>query len=199
MSPQEVAIADATIRVIVNQGFDVVSVRKVAAEAAVAPGTVQYFMGTRDDLLKKALLRSVTRQEQRVAALNIPPSAHPLDRLSRALLELLPTGAIQREDAALWVILGAASSTRSWLAGLYQQQLHTFQQRVATLLETPATTSANQTARLITALVNGLTLDYLNAPTTEESTKRLTQDLLSGLNRLLSSPSDKPAPAHPRE
>ncbi|WP_237224528.1 TetR family transcriptional regulator [Rothia nasisuis] len=41
-SAQETSISDAAIRVIVTQGFDVVSVRKVAQEAGLAHGAVQY-------------------------------------------------------------------------------------------------------------------------------------------------------------
>ena len=37
-------IADAAIRVMVSQGLDALSVRNVATEAGVAPGTVQYQM-----------------------------------------------------------------------------------------------------------------------------------------------------------
>ena len=116
MSPQEKAISDAAIKVIVNQGFDVVSVRKVAQQAGVAPGTVQYFMGTKDELLSRALLRSAARQHERVSSLRFQSNTSPLEQLHRSLLELLPIGPIQREDAALWVILGAAASThaKSW-------------------------------------------------------------------------------------
>ena len=43
MSPQEKAISDAAIKVIVNQGFDVVSVRKVAQQAGVAPNSAVFY------------------------------------------------------------------------------------------------------------------------------------------------------------
>ncbi|WP_420876121.1 TetR family transcriptional regulator [Pseudoglutamicibacter albus] len=49
-------IADAAIRVMVNKGLDTLSVRNVAAEAGVAPGTVQYQMGTRNDIIAKAFI-----------------------------------------------------------------------------------------------------------------------------------------------
>lgn len=186
MSPQEIAIADAAIKVIVNQGFDVVSVRKVAQQAGVAPGTVQYFMGTKEELLTKALVRSAVRQHERVSALRLPPDTAPLNQLSISLLELLPIGPIQREDAALWVILGAAASTRKGLAQEYQKELSLFRNRlIAALTAAEISGDIPQTARLITALVNGLSLDYMHAQPGAETEKAISADLKSGLHRIL--------------
>ena len=186
MSPQEIAIADAAIKVIVNQGFDVVSVRKVAQQAGVAPGTVQYFMGTKEELLTKALLRSAARQHERVSALRFLPDTPPLAQLNKSLLELLPIGPIQREDAALWVILGAAASRREGLAQEYQNELSQFRNRLIEALsaaEIPGDIA--QTARLITALVNGLTLDYMHAQPGADTEKAISADLNCGLRRIL--------------
>ncbi|MGK8362000.1 TetR/AcrR family transcriptional regulator [Corynebacterium amycolatum] len=186
MSPQEKAISDAAIKVIVNQGFDVVSVRKVAQQAGVAPGTVQYFMGTKDELLSRALLRSAARQHERVLSLRFQSNTSPLEQLHRSLLELLPIGPIQREDAALWVILGAAASTRKVLAQEYQTELSRFQDRlISALSAADVPGDIAQTARLITAIVNGLALDYMHAKPDAETTKALSDDLSSSLQRIL--------------
>ncbi|WP_291313757.1 TetR/AcrR family transcriptional regulator [Corynebacterium sp. UBA2622] len=189
MSPQEEAIADSAITVIVNEGLDAASVRRVAKEAGVAPGTVQYFMGTKELLLQKALLRSTRRQHERVSATSLPPGTDPLERLGASLAELLPIGEIQREDAALWVILGGAASTRPGLAGQYQRELEMFRDRLIHALGGGPAGEHNdtvaRTARLITALVNGLTLDYLNTPPGEGTRSAIMGDLAAGLGRLL--------------
>lgn len=191
-SAQEAAISDAAIRVIVTQGFDVVSVRKVAQEAGLAHGTVQYYMGTKNQLLEKALLRSTARQHERVQNLQLP--ADPLERLTTALLELLPIGEVQREDSTLWITMGAAASTRSGLAELYQQELATFQDRLTQALIAwhstgdlgVATEDIPRTARLLTAFINGLTLDYLNAPGQSGLVDEIKADVRSGLKKILS-------------
>lgn len=191
-SAQEAAISDAAIRVIVTQGFDVVSVRKVAQEAGLAHGTVQYYMGTKNQLLEKALLRSTARQHERVQNLQLP--ADPLERLTTALLELLPIGEVQREDSTLWITMGAAASTRSGLAELYQQELATFQDRLTQALIAwhstgdlgVATEDIPRTARLLTAFINGLTLDYLNAPSQSGLVDEIKADVRSGLKKILS-------------
>lgn len=191
-SAQEAAISDAAIRVIVTQGFDVVSVRKVAQEAGLAHGTVQYYMGTKNQLLEKALLRSTARQHERVQNLQLP--ADPLERLTTALLELLPIGEVQREDSTLWITMGAAASTRSGLAELYQQELATFQDQLTQALIAwhstgdlgVATEDIPRTARLLTAFINGLTLDYLNAPSQSGLVDEIKADVRSGLKKILS-------------
>ena len=191
-SAQEAAISDAAIRVIVTQGFDVVSVRKVAQEAGLAHGTVQYYMGTKNQLLEKALLRSTARQHERVQNLQLP--ADPLERLTTALLELLPIGEVQREDSTLWITMGTAASTRSGLAKLYQQELATFQDRLMQALIAwhstgnlgVATEDLPRTARLLTAFINGLTLDYLNVPSRSGLVDEIKADLSSGLKKILS-------------
>ena len=176
-------IADAAIRVMVSQGLDALSVRNVATEAGVAPGTVQYQMGKRDDIIAKAFVRSLQRQESRALTQTDATDFHAV--FHGRLAELLPIGPVQREDSAVWVIVGAAASTREWLADLYAE-VTKFRARVSEGLEAAQRfgklargLSPEQGARLVTALVNGLTIDYLNAPV--DSSKQLLADLASGL------------------
>lgn len=177
-------IADAAIRVMVNKGLDALSVRNVATEAGVAPGTVQYQMGTRDDIIAKAFMRSIQRQESRALRETDATDFHAV--IHSRLAELLPIGPVQREDAAVWVIVGAAASTREWLADLYDAEVESFRARVSNGLAAAeqhgklnSRLSPEQGARLVTALVNGLTIDYLNGP--KNSAKQLLADLDAGL------------------
>lgn len=188
MSPAASMTADATIAIIAEEGFDRVSVRSVAARLGVAPGTVQYRSPSRRTLLTDALVRSVQRQAGRVVSHEIDP-VKP-ETLVRALAELLPTGALQREDAAAWVAFGAAASTRPWLADPYWEALVIMRTwvegvlagtRQAGLMRTDL--SPAEGARLVTALVNGLALDLLNAPPTEPD--EVIGQLRSGLGLVL--------------
>ena len=188
MSPAASMTADATIAIIAEEGFDRVSVRSVAARLGVAPGTVQYRSPSRRALLTDALVRSVQRQAGRVVSHEIDP-VKP-ETLVSALAELLPTGALQREDAAAWVAFGAAASTRPWLADPYWEALVIMRTwvegvlagaRQAGLMRTDL--SPAEGARLVTALVNGLALDLLNAPPTEPD--EVIGQLRSGLGLVL--------------
>ena len=188
MSPAASMTADATIAIIAEEGFDRVSVRSVAARLGVAPGTVQYRSPSRRTLLTDALVRSGQRQAGRVLSHEVDP-AQP-ETLVRALAELLPTGAVQREDAAAWVAFGAAASTRPWLADPYWEALQIMRTWVEGILTDARKAgrmrvdlSPAEGARLVTAVVNGLTLDLLNAPPTE-SDEAIGQ-LRSGLGLIL--------------
>ena len=188
MSPAVSMTADATIAIIAEEGFDRVSVRSVAARLGVAPGTVQYRSPSRRTLLTDALVRSVQRQAGRVVSHEVD-SAQP-ETLVRALAELLPTGAVQREDATAWVAFGAAASTRPWLADPYWEALQTMRTWVEGILTDARKAgrmrvdlSPAEGARLVTAVVNGLTLDLLNAPPTESD--EVIGQLRSGLGLIL--------------
>ncbi|MGP1482006.1 TetR/AcrR family transcriptional regulator [Actinomyces naeslundii] len=188
MTPAVSMTADATIAIIAEEGFDRVSVRSVAARLGVAPGTVQYRSPSRRTLLTDALVRSGQRQAGRVLSHEVDP-AQP-ETLVRALAELLPTGAVQREDAAAWVAFGAAASTRPWLADPYWEALQTMRTWVEGILTDARKAgrmrvdlSPAEGARLVTAVVNGLTLDLLNAPPTESD--EVIGQLRSGLGLIL--------------
>ncbi len=188
MSPAVSMTADATIAIIAEEGFDRVSVRSVAARLGVAPGTVQYRSPSRRTLLTDALVRSGQRQAGRVLSHEVDP-AQP-ETLVRALAELLPTGAVQREDATAWVAFGAAASTRPWLADPYWEALQTMRTWVEGILTDARKAgrmrvdlSPAEGARLVTAVVNGLTLDLLNAPPTESD--EVIGQLRSGLGLIL--------------
>ena len=160
----------------------------MAARLGVAPGTVQYRSPSRRTLLTDALVRSVQRQAGRVLSHEVDP-AQP-ETLVRALAELLPTGAVQREDAAAWVAFGAAASTRPWLADTYWEALQIMRTWVEGILTDARKAgrmrvdlSPAEGARLVTAVVNGLTLDLLNATPTESD--EVIGQLRSGLGLIL--------------
>lgn len=170
LTPAQARIADATIQVVAEEGFDVVSVRTVAARANVSGGTIQYHYPTRQSLITAAFLRSVERQVERIyQSRPDAPSYH--QALVKSLSELLPLDGVRREDATVWVSYAAAASTRSWLAEPFFQALCRFRDEVLTVLQRaegdgklrPGLT-AESAAPLVTALVNGITIDHLNSP-----------------------------------
>ena len=185
-------IADAAIRVIARDGFDVVSIRTVAKEAGIVHGTVQYWFPTRDSLLVGALWRFAQRQEQRVErVLAALPDPTPLaDRLLAALRELLPIDPPRREEAAFWVAMSSAASTRPSLAAPYLAELAMLREAIRAGLELVVASgqasiraTPEQGAYLLSALINGLMIDGLNAP--EEDLPRLEESLAIGVHIVL--------------
>jgi AcrR family transcriptional regulator len=184
-------IADATIRVIARDGFDVVSVRTVAKEAGLAAGTVQYHYPLRDDLLVGALVRNGQRQLMRIT--NQPKDQRVAERLIRSLSELLPLDDDRRDEAALWVAMSSAASTRPSLTAQYLAELDVMRSMVRQALAVADHEgtlrngiSPDEGAYIITALTNGLTIDGLNAP--KEDRPRIQRALADGVRFILNEP-----------
>jgi AcrR family transcriptional regulator len=108
VTPMSDRIADAAVAVIAREGFDALSVRRVAAEAKITGGTVQHHYPTKVALTVAALDRTVQRQQRRLAAVVHDPDTGPLARLLDELVELLPTDAASTEEAVVWIAMSAA-------------------------------------------------------------------------------------------
>lgn len=171
--PTETRIADGVLRVISDDGFDVVSVRTVAVACNVSPGTVQYYFPTRQALLTAALKRSFERQQ--MAVLTNVDGPISFSDLVAILKQLLPIENALREDAVAWVSFVAAAGTRPWLADIVTEALLTLQELISRQIADPQSElklvrphTPDQAARLITALFNGLTLDIIAVPANAE-------------------------------
>ena len=99
-------------------------------------------------------------------------------------------GPCSGEDAAAWVAFGAAASTRPWLADPYWEALQIMRPGSRVFWPTLGrpvvcawTCHPPRERRLVTAVVNGLTLDLLNAPPTESD--EVIGQLRSGLGLIL--------------
>ncbi|QPK83134.1 helix-turn-helix transcriptional regulator [Corynebacterium qintianiae] len=185
-SESAATIADATIRIIASRGLDAVSVREVAKESGFAGGSVQYHAPNKDTLLAHAFIRSIHRQVERVTA--VPERGDKLETWVARLAELLPIGGVRSEDATIWVTYGSASATRDWIAKLYTEVLEDFQNSVVLALGgeegEEGEEEAKRKARLVTAFINGLTLDNLRV--SEAEADRILADLREGLRLLFS-------------
>lgn len=115
-------IVDCAITVIARDGLDSLSIRRVASEAGVAIGTVQYHYPTRAELVLAALQRTALRQQTRAMAAPREPTT--LSTLVTRLTSLLPHDDESREEAIVWVALAAAAA-RDPLVGPHQRRLVT--------------------------------------------------------------------------
>lgn len=92
-------IAEAVWRLAIRGGLEQVTLRRAAAEAGVSPRLLQYYFGTRDQLLLGALeiLNAEAEQQatDRISSLGEAPSTREIVR--GVLLEMLPLDA-QRHD-----------------------------------------------------------------------------------------------------
>jgi AcrR family transcriptional regulator len=85
-------IAEAVWRLAATRGLEEVTIRQVAAEADVPARQLQYYFGTRDDLLLGALtlLNADAEQEAKTEIAKLGENPTPHDVVRVVLLELLP-------------------------------------------------------------------------------------------------------------
>lgn len=163
-----IVIADAAIRLIARDGFDTVSVRHVAREAGIAPGTVQHHYPTRDELLVAALERTADRQLERIS--DAPAIRDAFRIAQRGLRTLLPLDNIRREEAIVWIAYSAAASTRPSLQQVHAEGVALLRRQIRHLLEyahevgqTRAGISLEQATISLAATVDGLILHGINS------------------------------------
>src|SRR5256885_2732805 len=96
-------IAEALLRLAGRDGLDAVSLRHVAAEAAVSMGQVQHYFATKGEMLRFALdvvsERVADRIGRRVAALTDDGRDDPYTLVRTMLAELLPLDEERRLEA----------------------------------------------------------------------------------------------------
>src|SRR5688500_18493086 len=113
-------IVDSAIAVIARDGLDALSIRRVATEADVAIGTVQYHHRSRAELGGAVVQRDADRHQARAVAAPVEPTdtATRLRRLAR----LLPHADASRQEAIVWVALAAAAA-RDPIVGPHQRRI----------------------------------------------------------------------------
>lgn len=109
-------LAQALTRVVARDGFASVSVRSVAAEAAVSGGTVQYHFPTRAAMIRYAMEWTSRRVEERLSKVSRWGEARAWTR--EILLELLPLDAERRQEHSVWLAFVAYAGTDSTLTDL---------------------------------------------------------------------------------
>jgi AcrR family transcriptional regulator len=111
-------IVDALCRIAARGGLSAATFREVAAEAGVSVRLVQYYFGTKADLLHAANRHVVAQAGERVArcVARVGPTAPPR-RIVRALVrEFLPLDDERRETMVLFHVFYAAQMTDPSLA-----------------------------------------------------------------------------------
>lgn len=94
-------IAEATWRVILNQGMKGASVRNIAKEAGLSLGALRHYFSTQDELLTFAMKLVKDKAAARImeiAVLDLPPK----DKVLKILLELVPVDNEKMAEMEVW-------------------------------------------------------------------------------------------------
>ncbi|MFC0106403.1 TetR/AcrR family transcriptional regulator [Kibdelosporangium aridum] len=104
-------VLNHVVEVLVERGYDRTRFTDVAKVAGVAVSTLQFYFGSRDDMLVEALHFSCAREVERLAA--IKPDAPPWDRLV-ALVD----HSLDPNDLNMWRVL-----IEFWYASMHDEEL----------------------------------------------------------------------------
>ncbi|MBW5471256.1 TetR family transcriptional regulator [Brevibacillus formosus] len=95
-------IAEATWRVIVEQGMEGATVRGIAKEAGLSLGALRHYFATQDELLMYAMQLVKERATARIAEVAADEELAPRERVTKIFLELLPTNQEKMVEMEVW-------------------------------------------------------------------------------------------------
>jgi AcrR family transcriptional regulator len=101
-------LLEAMMRITRKDGWDGVSLRKLAAEAGVSMGMVQHYFTTKDEMLRFAIemMAEDTRQRIRRRVADLPEPPTPRLLVETVLTEMIPDPgrrAVEAEAAKVWM------------------------------------------------------------------------------------------------
>jgi TetR/AcrR family transcriptional regulator, transcriptional repressor of bet genes len=102
-------ITDAVIRITVNGGLASATFREVAAEAGVSVRLVQYYFGTKDQLLLATQRRVAQRSIERIRRHQADAGPTPRDRIRTIMRSFVPIDDESRDAMLVYVALFTAS------------------------------------------------------------------------------------------
>lgn len=94
-------IAEATWRVIIQQGIKGATVRNIAAEAGVSLGALRHYFSTQHELLVFAMNLVKERVTARIVDI-MHTDLSPMEQVTRVLLELLPLDDSTMAEMEVW-------------------------------------------------------------------------------------------------
>ena len=155
-------LAAALWRVVLREGVEAASLRRVAAEAGWSVGSLRHYFDTQADLLHFAMELVIRRVTERVAAL--PEEADPHAAATDLLHQFLPLDADRRAEMEVWLAFASRALVDPSLREL-RDEAHTgvrgVCRRAAELLGAP---NPDLEAERLHALVDGLAQHAIVAP-----------------------------------
>jgi AcrR family transcriptional regulator len=150
-------ITDAVCRITVKGGLAAATFREVAAEAGVSVRLVQYYFGSKDQLLLVTQQHVAERATARLQARLAAAGSAPRDRLRAVLTSFIPDDEESRESTLMFVALHTAALVDPALARPEARAVpHALQTTVARLLRgtnlRPGVEPKREAALLVAAL-----------------------------------------------
>ena len=185
-------VLEAAFRLVVAEGIDGVSLRKVAEESGLNIGSVRHYFDGHHDLLNAAAKEAGARMGKRL-------ESHPAEKLRgltgeaaldalQALVEtVMPVDEARRDEAIVVVELIMASRTMPVFRATSARMDTNLDAVLLEALECLRVPEADLAAAQLAAIIGGLTLDAVT-PHGALSVDRLRAVLRSHLRMLLATP-----------
>jgi len=106
---RERQITDAVCRITIKGGLQAATFREVAAEAGVSVRLVQYYFGTKDQLLLATQRRVAEKSVERIQRLRVGGSDEPMEVLRTIMRSFIPVDDESRDAMLVFVALFTAS------------------------------------------------------------------------------------------
>ncbi len=178
------ALLDTVVTLIVRDGLEAVSVRRVAAAAGVSIGAVQHHFPTKDAMLLAAMDLVATqgaRDLDRIVAAR--PPAEALRASVHLLAGLEPGG---RDGTAVWLAFVARACSDDTVAARHARQWARAEALFAELLVAAGAAGAGDRAAELLALVDGVAVALAVEPARMPA-ERARRLLDTAVDRSLSS------------
>jgi DNA-binding transcriptional regulator YbjK len=156
------AILEATLRVIAAEGVEVVTHRRVAAEAAVPLGSTTYYFDSRDGLVREAFRHYVARTLAALQALGSEQPSETVDDLVGFLVEVVRHEAADPAVILLEYELILRAARDPVLAREVQAYERSLAGPLAEVIERFGVARPFDAARTLIALVRGFELESLH-------------------------------------
>ncbi len=144
---------------LVTEGYEGISIRRVASAAGVSIGAVQHHFPTKDALLAAAMDR-VSRQFEERLDRRIAPGAGPAEVLRAVADELVSTGEERRPASVIWLVRLARAAVHEPTAAVHRREWQQVEDLLAHLIAAARPDLAEQAARdeatVLLALLDGL-------------------------------------------
>ena len=152
-------LLDCVLDLLVADGYEGISIRRVATAAGVSIGAVQHHFPTKDALLAAAMDRVSQQFEERLER-RLAPGAGPAEVLRAVADELLSAGEERRPASVIWLVRMARAAVHEPTAEVHRRGWRQVEDLLAALIAAVRPDLTDQAARdeatLLLALLDGL-------------------------------------------
>jgi AcrR family transcriptional regulator len=160
-------LAAALWRVVMREGIEAASVRRVAAEAGWSTGSLRHYFETRSQLLAFAMELVVQRVTERVAAFGPEPDPR------RLLEQALPLDDERRAEMQVWLAFTTQALVDPGLRDLRDGAHAALRDLCRRAVEQEGAADPGAAAEQLHALVDGLALHAVLAPAVTTPARQL--------------------------